>query len=288
MNTYTPYSTVSESFTFPSTPDSGTVGAVVYYDLEVISEPTPTHGTGSTYSVSVADDLIDSAGVYRIKWSCEIGGSPFYAYTEFQVDAQYLAASDFFNAYSDFDLPEYTQKYTQIEKLARRIIDTYTGQNFQSIKNKTNVYYGNGKQQIYLGARLTGYSEVLINETDYTENVEIDLRSKYYLRLLQQYPYPDSRRDDVFPIIFPKKTKVSVTGDWGWNSVPNEVSQAAELLIIDLLEDTRREHHRYGILRLEQGNNRLYFDKGIFNTTGNIDVDVILMDYVYWNMDYVS
>ena len=69
-------------------------------------------------------------------------------------------------------------------------------------------------------------------------------------------------------------------------SVPWEVEQAVELLMIDLLDDTRREHYRYGIVRSDQGGNRLMMDKGIFNSTGNVDVDTLLMDYVYWIMDY--
>jgi hypothetical protein len=115
----------------------------------------------------------------------------------------------------------------------------------------------------------------------------MDLRSRYYLKLVEQYPHPDSSRDDLAPATFPKKTIIKVTGDWGWITTPWEIEQAAELLIVDLLDDTRREHHRYGISKLEQGNNRLEFDKSLLNSTGNIDVDTLLMDYVHWTMDYV-
>jgi hypothetical protein len=289
MNTYSPYSSVVEQFTYPSTPDAGTASVTVYYDLgdSVVAATAPTLVSGSTYSITINDDLLGAAGIYRLKWSCKIASSSFYSYTEFRVEDAYVTSSDFFSEFSDFDVPEFTNKFANTEKLARRIIDTYTGQDFQFIKNKTYKYDGNDRSKMNLGQRLNSFSSVYIDESDYTDKVEVDFRSKYFLKLLQQYPYPDSRRDDLQPAIFSKNTVVYVTGDWGWISVPAQITQAAKLLIVDLFDDTRREHFRYGISKIEQGNNRLEFDKGIYNSTGNIDVDILLMDYVYWTMDYV-
>jgi hypothetical protein len=287
MNTYSPYSSVTENFTYPSPPTSASV--TVFYDLgdTVVAAVTPTLVSGNTYSITINDDLLGAAGIYRLKWSCTISSSPFYSYTEFRVEDAYVTSSDFFSEFPEFDVPEFTNKFANIEKLARKIIDTYTGQDFQFIKNKTYKYDGNDRQKISLGQRLNSFSSVYLDESDYTDKVEIDFRTKYFLKLLQQYPYPDSRRDDLQPAIFTKNAVVYVTGDWGWISVPTQITQAAKLLIVDLFDDTRREHFRYGITKIEQGNNRLEFDKGIYNSTGNIDVDILLMDYVYWTMDYV-
>lgn len=289
MNTYSPYTSVVEQFTYPSAPDSGTASVTVYYDLgdTVVAATTPTSVSGNTYSISINDELLGAAGVYRLKWSCEFSDTPFYSYSEFRIEDAYVSSSDFFSEFPEFDTPEFTNKFVNTERLARRIIDTYTGQNFQFVKNKTYKYDGNDRNKIHLGRRLNSFSSVYIDESDYTDKVDLDLRSKYFIKLIEQYPYPDSRRDDLLPAIFPRKTVVYVTGDWGWLSVPFEITQAAKLLIIDLFDDTRREHFRYGISKIEQGNNRLEFDKSIYNSTGNIDVDILLMDYVYWTMDYV-
>lgn len=289
MNTYPLYSSVTENFTFPSTPDSGSASVAVYYDFgdTVVDSTTPTLVSGNQYSISIADDLLGAAGIYRIKWSCTFTGTSFYSYTEFKLEDQYISSQEFFDNNADFDYPEYTTKFDATEKLARRIIDTYCGQDFQFIKNKSISYDGNGREKIYLGSRLNNISQVLVGDSDFTERVALDLRSKYFIKLNTDYPYFDSRKDDLIRYIFPAYTIVTVTGDWGWFSVPWEIKQAAELLICDLFNDVKRENRRYGVTRMEQDSLRIHFDPSIFNSTGNIDVDTLLMDYTVWTMDYV-
>lgn len=289
MNVYGSYSSVTEQFTFSTAPDSSSVSASVYYEYDtLLLEDMSVNMISSTvYSVNIPDEITNSFGVYKIKWIYQISGVEYYAYSEFKIEDKYVNLQDFLNNYPDYELPEFISKFSSAEKTARRIIDTYTGQNFQSVLNKTKQYDGNGRNKIYLQNRLISYSSVFIDESDYTEKVSLDLRSRYYIKLIEQYPYPDSRRDDLLPATFPKKTVVKVTGDWGWLSVPWEIEQAAEILIQDFLDDVRREHHTYGINRLDQANNRLLFDKSMLNSTGNIDVDTLLMDYTLWTMDYV-
>lgn len=289
MNVYTSYSSVTERFTFPSAPDAGSVIVSVYYDYDdlLLDNISATLVSGNTYSITINDDTTNSYGIYKIKWAYSVSGSDAFAYSEFKIEDPYIKIEKFLVDFPEYDLPEFIGKFDMAEKTARRIIDTYTGQNFQFVNNKSRKFDGNGKGQIHLMDRLVSFSSVFIDESDYTDKVTLDLRSRYYIKLIDQFPYPDSRRDDLVPAIFPKKTIVDVTGDWGWINVPWEIEQAAELLVVDLLDDVRREHYRYGITRLEQGNNRLEFDRTIYNSTGNIDVDTLLMDYMYWTMDYV-
>lgn len=290
MNTYPPYVAVTENFTYPSTPDSGTASAAVYYDLGdvVVPSSAPTQVSGNTYSVTVSDDLMGAAGVYRIKWSCEIADVPFYAYTEFKIEDSYVSSSDFFTEFPEYDLPQFTSKFEATEKVARRIIDTYTGQDFQFIKNKTYKYDGNDRNMLYLGSRLNSFSSVFVDDSDFTTGVRLDFRSKYFLQTI--YPAPsvqETNTEDIRAKVFPKNSVIYVTGDWGWMSVPWEIQQATSLLISDLLNDVKRENRRYGIRRIEQDSHRIEFDPSIFNSTGNIDVDTLLMDFVVWTMDYV-
>jgi hypothetical protein len=136
---------------------------------------------------------------------------------------------------------------------------------------------GLNSDKLYLGKRivhLSGVEMSVDNRTeDYTDLSEVDWSSKYAIRCENK---------------FPQGSRVGVTGDWGWASPPSNIKQASALLIVDLLEDTRREHHSYGITRLYQDTNRLEFDSSIFSeSTGNLDVDVLLMDYVYWIPDWI-
>lgn len=289
MNTYESYSSVTQSYSFPSAPTAGTIKVSVYYenDLLLVDSATPTLVSGTTYQYSLNPDTLGSFGTYSLKWQATISDSAFYDFTEFKIEDSYVALADFVAEYPEFDLPEYTARYASIEKMARRIVDTYTGQNFQFIKNKIKKYEGNNREQVFLNARLVSFSSVFIDESDYTTKVTFDFKSRYYLKLLQQYPYPDSRRDDLYPAIFPKRTNIYVTGDWGWPTVPWEIQQATSLLMTDLFNDVKRESRRYGVTRMDQDTLRLHFDPSIFNSTGNIDVDTLLMDFVLWNMDYV-
>lgn len=291
MNTYSPYNTVTESFTYPSPPAANTATATVYYDLGdiVVATAAATLVSGNTFSITISDDLMGAAGVYRIKWACTISGTAFYAYTEFKVEDTYVSSTSFFSEFPEYDLPEYTSKFDSVEKVARRIVDTYTGQDFQFIKNKTYKYDGNDRSVLYLGYRLNFFTSVLVDDTDYTSAVRVDYRSKYYLKTI--YPAPSVEEDnteDIRAKVFPKNSTVYVTGDWGWLSVPWEIQQACSLLIADLLNDVKRENRRYGIKRIEQDSHRIEFDTSIFNSTGNIDVDTLLMDFVIWTMDYVT
>jgi hypothetical protein len=289
MNVYASYTSITESFTFSSAPTVGSVTAVLYYEYDQIvgGISGPSLVSGSTYSINITEEMTKSSGLYKIKWGYTIAGVNQIAYSEFKIEDPYLSVDKFLTDFPVYDEPEFISRFSMAEKTARRIIDTHTGQSFQLVQDKERSFAGNNRNEIYLLDRLISYSSVFIDESDYTANVMMDLRSRYFLKLTDQYPYPDSRRDDLVPAIFPKKTIVKVTGDWGWITAPWEIQQAAELLIVDLLDDTRREHHRYGISRLEQGNNRLEFDKSLLNSTGNIDVDTLLMDYVHWTMDYV-
>jgi hypothetical protein len=110
MNTYSPYNAVTESFTYPSAPDAGTATATVYYDLgdTVVAATAPTLVSGNNYSITIADDLMGAAGVYRIKWSCNISTTPFYAYTEFKIEDTYVSSESFFSEFPEYDLPQYT------------------------------------------------------------------------------------------------------------------------------------------------------------------------------------
>jgi hypothetical protein len=289
MNTYPLYSSVTESFTYPNTPDIGSLSVVVTYDFgdTIVAAKAPTLVSGDQYSINISDDLLGASGIYRIKWSCTFSGTSFYNYTEFKLEDIYITSEEFFNNNPEYDYPEYTVKFDSTEKLARRIIDTYCGQDFQCIKNKSISYDGNGREKIYLGSRLNNLTKVIVGDSDFTERVVVDLRSKYFIKLNTDYPYFDSRKDDLIRYIFPTHTIVTVTGDWGWFSVPWEIKQAAELLIADLLNDVKRENRRYGVIRMDQDSLRLHFDPSIFNSTGNIDVDTLLMDFVVWTMDYV-
>jgi hypothetical protein len=278
MRTYAPYADAVESFEFPSAPDEGSVSAVVKYEWgDVISSPTVSEASG-VFSISIPGEDLVAAGVYDIRWGAEFGGTAKYFHSSFLIENSYITEADFFNLYEDMNTANYAgENFQKAESIARKIIDTFCGQNFQYIGNKILVKDGNERDKLYLGRRLVHLSEVFMSvdgrTEDYTDLCEVDWSSRYSIRCQQK---------------FPQGSRVSVSGDWGWSSPPSNIREACALLIVDLLEDTRREHHSYGIIRLYQDTNRLEFDPSILSeSTGNLDVDVLLMDYVYWIPDWI-
>jgi hypothetical protein len=278
MNTYPLYADVSEYFKFPSTPDAGTVTARVTYEWgDLISTPIPAL-QGEEYAISVTGDKINAAGAYRVRWGAEFDGATKYFNTSFSVEDRYLTESEFMDMYEEMNTSEYSgDVFAKAERIARGIIDTFCGQNFQYVGSKSFSKEGNGTDKLYIGKPIVHLGSVSVDSDgrseDYTELAEPDWASKYAIRCSKK---------------FPAGAKVTVTADWGWVSVPANIRQAMGLLIVDLLEDTRREHHAYGITRLYQDTNRLEFDSSMFGeSTGNLDVDVLIMDYVYWIPDWI-
>lgn len=278
MTSYPLYAEVSESFEFPSQPDSGTATARVNYAWgDLIATFTPTV-QDEVFSISLPGDMIVAAGTYNIRWGGEFSGVPRFFNTSFLVEEPYLLESEFMDAYEDMNTSAYNGDiFERAERIARKIIDTFCGQDFQYVGNKTVAKEGGGSEKLYIGRPIIHIDSVSVafegREEDYTSLVSTDWASKYAIRC-----------DKKFPI----RSKVSVTADWGFSSVPSNIKEAVSLLVLDLLEDTRREHHRYGITKLYQDTNRLEFDQSMFGeSTGNIDVDVLIMDYVYWVPDWI-
>jgi hypothetical protein len=276
MTSYTLYDEVSESFEFPIEPDSGTVTARVNHAWGDLVASFAPEGEEKTFSIEIGPDLVVAAGSYNIRWGAEFDGSPKYFNTSFLVEEQYVSEEDFVAANQDMDILE-DGAFARAENIARKLIDTFCGQDFQYVGNKTISKEGSGSDKLYIGRPIIHIDSVLVGfdgrSEDYTSLVSTDWASKYAIRCERK---------------FPSRSKVSVTADWGWSSVPSNIKEATSLLIVDLLEDTRREHHRYGITKLYQDTNRLEFNASMFTeSTGNIDVDVLIMDYVYWVPDWI-
>lgn len=279
MDSYPLYADVPQSFSFPALPDENSVVAKVSYEWgDVVGEFAGTYVEDNEYSVSIPGDLIEASGVYSVKWTAAFSGVVKHFSTSFSIEERYILENEFFDRYPDLDTAEYhNEVFEKTELISRKIIDTFCGQNFQFIGNKTMSKEGNGRKSFYLGKRLAHLSEVTVtldsNEEDYSEFTEVDWQSKYSLKSTSN---------------FIKGAKVSVRGDWGWISVPSNIKEATALLIADILEDAKRDHHRYGIIRLEQDTNRFEFSRNMLSeSTGNLDVDILIMDYVYWVPDWI-
>lgn len=284
MNVYDYYTDITEEFTFPDAAVSPTATVTFEWGDTIVASTSATNVSGNTYSISIPDELVDSSGVYSIKWEAEIGGTDRYFYTSFMVERPYTTYASWIATFPEYD--SYTEdEFGIAEKYARFRVDTFCGQSFQFIKNKSVTTYGTGRNSLYLPERIENFSEVLISGIDYTNVLYVERKDKRFLKILNDQ---GDISDEISIRKFGDGAKIVITGDWGWIDVPSQVEMATKLFICDMIDDVRRENYRYNVQRLWQDTNRLEMNVQGYETTGNLDVDVLLMDYIYWVMDYVS
>jgi len=278
MQAYPLYKDVTASFLFPTSPDETDAAVTVRHEWGDVVLETSAPIENKLAAITVAGDLVVAAGTYNIKWSVSIAGKRKHFDSSFVVENQYVSEETFMNVYEDMNTSEYSGEiFNQAETVARRIIDTFCGQNFQFVGEKTISRDGNGSDRLFMGQRLNHIDSAMTKYDSRTEDITAKVRLDYKSRSTVQVDHN-----------IPKSATIAITGDWGWVSPPPNIQEAATLLIRDLLEDTRREHHSYGISRIEQDNNRIWFnEKALNESTGNLDVDVLLIDYINWVPDWI-
>ena len=108
--------------------------------------------------------------------------------------------------------------------------------------------------------------------------------SSYYIQ------FKRSMLDSVQTVITTNKFNADdsykIEGSFGWQFVPNNIEQAADLLLEDMMNNDS-EYRRHGIHSADMDILKIQTSDSFYESTGNIDADVLLMDYTLFIMDYV-
>lgn len=234
---------------------------------------------GANYSGSTATGSIvtDAVGKYKIKWFGTTGSS--YNTTSasdqfFNVYQPYIDSSTFFGEYPELET-DFEDYFVARERQIANQINTICGQSFGSYIDKSITLDGSGRKAQPLGMRLERFSQVSLKDdwSDISTLVEFDPQSKYYLRFTTGAKWGD-------------KSEFVVVGDWGWDAVPVNITEAASLLVADSFNDDL-QFVRHGGLESYMDTHRLRFDSTILGGTGNIDADVLLMDYTLFSIGQI-
>lgn len=218
---------------------------------------------------------------FKVTWTYTVDGEPFTKTQFYDVVVPYTSASEFRSEFSEFSSKTDAEIYHK-EKLARHIINTFCHQSFDFELDVTKKVEGNDSQKLLLPKRIYTLSEVLIsNEEDITDTLEI--YTDHHLRRTDIDDEFDERRNLFGLDYFRKHTYYFVTGDWGWEYVPDDISKATNLLIADYFGDDSllRQH---GVFQATIGDEQYYFNNDLWNTTGNYDVDMLISNYTDINM----
>lgn len=297
------------TLTLPSDPDDNIVLVTLVHEFgDDVSGPTnATRVDAGIYSITYGQQpsglfILNSAGKHRVDFKYKISGQEFTQSKYINVYTSYLSSYEFFIDYPELE-DQFSNKFDKIERQIKNIINTFTGQSFDSYSNKNISIIGNNSMNLRLPIPIynlkkvtqdlgTAYEEILFD----VENVKVDniekikfqpfnFNSTYYVR------WKNTVIEDTVTEYNQNKFKSSKTytvlGDYGWEYVPENIKQASSLLIADHFNDDSA-YRRHGIYAIDLDIVKLQTKESFYETTGNIDADVLLMDYTNFIMDYIQ
>jgi hypothetical protein len=295
------------TLTLPSDPASNTVSVSLYHEFgSLVSGPTnATRTSTGVYTITYGQSasgiyVLNSAGKHRADFTYTIGGTSYTQSQYINVYTPYITSTAFFNDHPELE-DDWSDKFDKIEKKVRNIINTFCGQSFDYYPNKYIEISGSGKKSLHLPLPIATLRKVTANVGDSDESVLHDstdatlnniekskephnFQSSYYIQ------FKKSVLDSVQTILttarFDYDDDYKIEGDFGWRYVPNNIEQAADILIEDLMSGDS-EFRRHAVTKVEMDVTRYDFRESFYETTGNIDADVLLMDYTLFVMDYV-
>lgn len=285
--------------------DSGTHVYLSIYDAD--NDDAPLTGFSNLtavdetpvgiYSYNLTPAITNANRVLEIMWSYVVGGFTVTQKDFYQIETPYSTISetmDFLGYSPEQTDSNYVDPKTIVsaEKLARTVIEGYTGVKFYKYYGGQEIY-GIGAQTIQLTERMLTLDQIYENEilvydsvqnpvyNTFGYNTEIS-PSGYQLRIW--YPaFPDGWNNQMDPTTydvgrFRDNYLYRFVGQIGFKYVPEDIKLASMLLIQDMLSNDYNWRNKY-LSKVDLSEISFEMAKGAFNGTGNVAVDNILDQY---------
>jgi hypothetical protein len=296
-------------------PDSSIVNATLYHEFSnssVVQASTAcTRTAAGNYSIVFGESTVNSnnfvlsqGGAHKVVFSYDISSVAYTSEVYFNVCTPYITGVTFFTNHSDLQ-NTFGSKFEDYERKARRVINTYCGQDFDYYGSKSFIIDGYDTRFLRLPYPLDTLTSVVadfgdsdaetIHDSSDTAlnnlekfNTMGNFGSSYTVRFKNKVS--DTSTNYIartYSNKFNSKSDYKVTGNFGWRYVPNNIRDACELLILDLMNDDS-EFRRHRIHSVDMDTTRYRFERDFYGSTGNTDADVLLMDYTYYVMDYIG
>lgn len=181
-----------------------------------------------------------------------------------------------------------TSEAIEYERIARYIIDSHTG-GFSYIR-KQKEFIGDGSDQLLIDEPIHNLYKVYENEQlmyDSTlENNEVEYKINKQLNAVvvsipegtNRINYPKVWRDRFLDVDFFDGYEYVIDADYGWRVLPQDIQEASQLLIQDIVDDNLKYINKY-IESFDNDDFKIKFSKNWTSTTGNRIVDRILEKY---------
>ena len=295
------------TLTLPSDADSNNVSAVLVHEFgDVVKEASAaTRESQGVYSITYGQNEsglydINSSGKHRVDFTYQISGDSYTQSVYINAYTPYISWDEY--ALSHPEMVSLSSGFETLEKRARNIINTFCGQSFEFYPNKSIIIDGNNHTSLHLPIPISTLrkvtmdygdvgSEILYDSTnDSINNIEkvrqnFNFESSYFIRFKSNISQSTSGR--IRNKNFNANSDYKIEGDFGWRYVPQNVKQAADLLILDMMNDDS-EYRRHAVTSVDMDTMRFTMASNFYESTGNIEADILLMDYTLFIMDYIT
>lgn len=267
----------------------GSAPIVSLYDGTSLLDTITSISLGeSVYSVTIPYQFTTFERSLQLQWS-------------YAVNSVNIVRNEFINVITPYLSIEYLRSITdgslddlkQLEQTVRNIVNNYCAQSFGN-KNKSIGVLAQSEYQVRLPERCWSVNSIY-SQFDSTNDLfssgswiltdpyTLTTRSRYQLGEIyigdgvvlgssQPYPYGDSQ------YFIPRSYILNVTGNFGWETIPDDIIWSAKRLANNYLCND----DRYRVKQVQSvGSNTwtLQFNAGVYQSTGDIDVDHILSNY---------
>jgi len=254
------------------------------------------------YSFLLTPAITNINRVLQVVWSYTIDGVPSTETSYYSVETVYASVDEIIDFLGYGSTPSELnyhdiKEIQSAEKLARTIIDGYTGQKFTTYYGSQEIM-GIGADAIELTERILRIDQFFENDQlmiDNTQNPVYNIfgysltitPTKFGVRLYN----PDwdiSYEGGYDPTVlyygrFRDQSRYKFVGQMGYQYVPEDIKMAAILLVNDILSNDYNWRIKY-LSKVDLSEISFEMHKGAFNGTGNLNVDNILDQYRHVNI----
>ena len=230
----------------------------------------------------------NSIGVHKVSWNFYDSGNNTTTLVSNEFYSFYvpvISSSEFFEL--NEELEDFDDDFPKLEAMVRTTIQNYTGQKFGPYVSKTLEIQGDGGDSLELPVQVLALTSIDSNYGDsLLDLVEVSPNDRTFLQRHSRFrgaSYYDIKRDIGYQHgnIFNSNNIFTIVGTFGWEYVPTEVSQAANILIADLIgSDDIAEMRQKGVFETHLGDFSLRLNADQWGTTGNTYADNLLSTYV--------
>ena len=254
------------------------------------------------YSYLLTPAITNINRVLELRWTYIVNGVSATQNEYYSVDSVYATPSDVIDFFQYGSTPselnyQDENKIIAAEKVARTIVDGYTGQKFWCYYGSQEMF-GKGSDALQFTERMLTIDKVWENDILVIDNtvtphvntfgfpLEIT-QTGFAVRIYDQGW--DVRYDNnVDPAVlyygrFQDNARYKFQGQIGYKYVPDDIKIATMLLINDILANDFNWRNKY-LQKVDLSEISFEMAKGAFNGTGNVTVDNILDQYRHVNI----